>query len=95
MKSKAAWRVADQGPGEEPLDLETAEHVEATLVRSEGLVNALAVLEDLPDEAYGRADRWQIAAVVVASDEHAAELPEAERTRLALRVAERERREGV
>ena len=88
--------MADQGPGEEPLDLETAEHVEAALVRSEGLVNALAVLEDLPDEAYGRADRWQIAAVVVvASDEHAAELPEAERTRLALRVAERERREGV
>ena len=87
--------MADQGPGEEPLDLETAEHVEAALVRSDGLVNALAVLEDLTDEAYGRADRWQIAAVVVASDEHAAELPEAERTRLALRVAERERREGV
>jgi hypothetical protein len=79
VKSRAAWRVADRAPNEDPLELETTERVEALLVRSEGLTDALAVLEALPAEAFGRADRWQLAAVVA---EASREKPDAEAERM-------------
>jgi hypothetical protein len=93
VKSKAAWRVADRGPDEEPLGLEATERGEALLVRSEGLTDALAVLEALPAEAFGRADRWQITAVVdLAAREGATLDAEAERLRRELQQAAREQR---
>jgi hypothetical protein len=80
-KSKAAWRVADRGPDEEPLDLAEVERVDAQMIRADALSTALAILEDLPDGPYGNADRWAIAGVIASIERHPDEEAEAARER--------------
>jgi hypothetical protein len=70
VKASAAWRVADRG--EEPLDLETVERVEASFIRSDVLNTARAILEDLPESAFGGSDRrWRVVAVLQAAHDAA------------------------
>ena len=90
VKSRAAWRVADRRPDEEPLDLEEVERVEAQMTRADALSNALGILEQLPRESYGQtADRWAIAAVIGSIERHPDDEAEASRQRLSAEARRR------
>ena len=91
VKAEAAWRVADRGPDEEPLDLADMERVMAQFIRSDALSTALMLLEDLPDESYGPhaaryanpyALRWTIVGVIGSIERRPDEEAEAIRQRL-------------
>jgi hypothetical protein len=83
VKSEAACRVASRGPDEEPLNLGEVERVMAQMIRTDALSNALGILEELPEESYGRtADRWAIAAVIGSIERRPDEEAEAARRRL-------------
>jgi hypothetical protein len=61
------------------------------MVRSDALTSALGVLEELPREFYGNADRWAIAAVIGSIERHPDEEAEAVRQRLSAEAREARR----
>jgi hypothetical protein len=79
VRAGAAERIADQGPDAAPLSFEQAERHEERRLRSDALIDAYVILEDLqivPEEVFGSGSRWQTAAALEAaateaSSEHA------------------------
>lgn len=64
VATRAARLVAEQGPGEPELSGAQAEGLAVALLRSDALNHARAILEDLPEEAFGHRSRWPIVAAL-------------------------------
>jgi hypothetical protein len=74
VAQRAALLIAERRQGEAPLAPEQARYHAELLLRADALSDARALLEGLPEEAFGTAVRWQITAwLKLMSEESAAE----------------------
>jgi hypothetical protein len=74
VAQKAASLIAGQRQDEKPLAPEQAQRLAVLLLRCDALSDARAILEGLPEEAFGTSDRWAItAALMIMSEEANAE----------------------
>jgi hypothetical protein len=70
VRAKAADLIAIQRPDSKPLSFEQAQRHEELRLRTDALIDARVILEDLrlvPEQAFGSGSRWRLAAALKAA----------------------------
>ena len=70
---RAAEIIAQQGPEEEPRELEEALSIARRIILADARTDVLAILLDAPDDAFHNRDRWLIVASLMGGSEDAEE----------------------